>query len=464
MGIRFYNTLTRTPEEFTPLSPGAVRIYSCGPTVYDFAHIGNFRSYIFTDLLRRFLKYRGFEVTQVMNITDVDDKTIRRSRESNQSLKEYTEQYIRAFFEDLDALGIERAEVYPRATGHIGEMVDLIRRLESKGLTYVSDGSVYFRISSFPGYGKLSRADLSNIRQGARADQDEYTKDDAKDFVLWKGKKEGEPFWETPFGPGRPGWHIECSAMSMKYLGETFDIHTGGEDLIFPHHENEIAQSTGATGKPFVNWWLHCSHLIVEGEKMSKSAGNFFTLRDLLKEGHSSRAIRYLLLSTHYRKQLNFTKEGLRSAAGAVEKIQNFYENLLDAKISNNADEAFRKTLRELTGLFDADLEDDLNISGALGRLFDLVTEAHKAMAKGILTKRNKEELLLALGRIDSVLNILSEPRKETDREIRDLIDQREKARKEKNFERADEIRQELKNRGVVIEDTKEGIRWKRVK
>ncbi|MDD5065726.1 MAG: cysteine--tRNA ligase [bacterium] len=464
MSIKFHNTLTRKLDEFVPLEEKTVKIYSCGPTVYDYAHIGNFRSYVFTDLLRRFLKYKGFKVIQVMNITDVDDKTIKRSQEQKVSLKEYTDRFTNAFFEDLKTLGIERADYYPRATEHINEMIDLIKRLDSAGYTYLSDGSVYFKISQFKEYGRLSRVDLANIKQGVRVDLDEYTKDDVKDFVLWKGKKEGEPFWDTPYGPGRPGWHIECSAMSMKYLGETFDIHTGGEDLIFPHHENEIAQSVAATGKPFVKYWLHCSHLIVEGEKMSKSKGNFFTLRDLINRGASSKAIRYLLLSTHYRKQLNFTKESLNAAHAAIDKLQNFYQVLLDHKPSNNSDEPFQKALTELLGFFDANLEDDLNISGCLGYLFDLMSETNRFMDSDILTQNNKNSLIQALHRIDSILNILKEPEKELPEEIKVLIGQREKARKDKDFKLADEIRQKLKEKSVLIEDTKEGIRWKILK
>lgn len=462
MAIKFYNTLTRKLEEFKPISDKAVKMYSCGPTVHDYAHIGNFRSYVFTDLLRRFLKYMGFEVLQVSNLTDVDDKTIRKSQEQNVSLKEYTEKYTQAFFEDLDSLGIERVEYYPRATEHINEMIDLIKKLESRGYTYISDGSVYFKISQFKDYGKLGHLDMSGMRTGVRIDADEYTKDDVKDFVLWKGKKEGEPFWETPFGPGRPGWHIECSAMSMKYLGETFDIHTGGEDLIFPHHENEVAQSEAATGKPFVHYWLHCAHLIVEGEKMSKSKGNFFTLRDLLTKGYSPKAIRYLLLSTHYRKQLNFTMEGLQAARSAVDKLQNFYSVLLDYKNfkKGQAHALFQQKFR----LFEHNLEDDLNISAALGALFELINECHKLMDQQQMTADDKGFLVAQFKKINGLLNLLEEPEKELDQEIRRLIEQREQARKDKDFTLADQLREQLITKGIMIEDTKEGTRWKVVK
>ncbi|RMF88331.1 MAG: cysteine--tRNA ligase, partial [Nitrospinota bacterium] len=316
--LKFYNSLTRRKEEFHPIEPGRVRMYTCGPTVYDYAHIGNFRAYIFEDILRRYLKYKGYQVTQVMNITDVDDKTIRESRRRGMSLKEFTSFYVQAFFEDLETLNIERAEYYPAATEHIDQMVALIKRLIENGHTYEVDGSIYFRISTFPAYGRLAGLDAVQLQGGAsgRVDADEYGKEDVRDFVLWKAWREedGDVFWETELGKGRPGWHIECSAMSMHYLGEHFDIHTGGIDNLFPHHENEIAQSEAATKKPFVNYWLHCQHLLVNNAKMSKSLGNFYTLRDLLERGYKPKAIRYALLSTHYRQQHNFTFEGLAAA------------------------------------------------------------------------------------------------------------------------------------------------------
>ena len=319
--IRFHNTLSRCKEEFRPLVDGEVRLYTCGPTVYDYAHIGNFRAYVWEDLLRRYLKASGYRVTQVMNITDVDDKTIRGAREAGASLEEFTARYIEAFFEDLDALGIERAEHYPRATRHIPEMIALIERLHETGHAYESKGSHYFRLDSFPTYGRLARLDREGMIENFRVDSDEYEKSDVRDFVLWKARKEGEPCWETPLGPGRPGWHVECSAMSMKYLGESFDIHTGGADNVFPHHENEIAQSEAATGKRFVRTWMHCAHLVVNGEKMSKSKGNFYTLRDLQRQGHDPQAIRYLLVSQHYRKPLNFTLDGIAWAAANLNRL-----------------------------------------------------------------------------------------------------------------------------------------------
>jgi cysteinyl-tRNA synthetase len=328
--LRIYNTLTNSKEEFCPAEPGVVRFYTCGPTVYDFAHIGNFRTFVFQDLLRRYLRFRDYRVIHVMNITDVDDRTIQMARTQGISLMEYTARYTEAFLEDSQKLGLQPPDFMPRATGHIPEMVQLIRRLEEGGYTYRRDGSIYFSIARFPEYGKLSKQDFKGMQAGARVDNDRYDKDEARDFVLWKARKEGDDFWETDIGPGRPGWHIECSAMSMKYLGESFDIHCGGIDLVFPHHENEIAQSECATGKPFVHYWVHPEFLVVEGEKMSKSLGNFFTLRDLLDQGHSPQAIRYLLLSVHYRKQLNFTMDGLRQAESSIQRLEDFRQRMTE--------------------------------------------------------------------------------------------------------------------------------------
>ncbi len=465
MKLKFYNTLTRKKEEFIPVESGKAKIYSCGPTVYDYAHIGNFRSYIFSDLLRRVLKYNGYKVIHVMNITDVDDKTIARANERGMSLKEYTEIYTKAFFEDLETLRIERVEYYPRATEHIKEMHELIKKLEEKGYTYISEGSVYYKISKFKEYGKLSHLDLSGIKEGARVDADEYTKENVRDFVLWKARKEGEPYWDSPWGPGRPGWHIECSAMSMKYLGETFDIHTGGIDLIFPHHENEIAQSEGATGKPFVKYWLHCAHLIVEGEKMSKSKGNFFTLRDLLNKGFSPLAIRYLLLSTHYRSQLNFTFEGLKSAGGAVERLQNFYDTIrwlqpVDRNTNNNIISLIEDSLKD----FEKYLADDLNISPALASVFELIHEINKFLLKEKLNKEEKERLIDFIKKVNRVIDVVDIKEEELPEEILRKIKEREEARKRKDFALADKIRDELKEMGIILEDTREGTRWRKIK
>ncbi len=460
--IKFYNTLSRRLEEFVPLNDKIVRIYSCGPTVYDYAHIGNFRAYIFSDLLRRFLKYKGFKVIHVMNITDVDDKTIKRAQQENVSLDKYTKKYIDAFFEDLETLNIEKVEYYPRATEHIDDMINLIKKLNKKGYTYISEGSVYYKISKFKDYGKLSKIELNKIREGARIDVDEYNKEDVKDFVLWKARKEGEPFWETPYGAGRPGWHIECSAMSMKYLGDTLDIHTGGVDLIFPHHENEIAQSEGATGKQFVRYWLHCAHLIVEGEKMSKSKGNFYTLRDLLKKGYLPIAIRYLLLSVHYRKQLNFTEESLKAAHQAVEKIQNFYDTIKNLKIKNRTDYGIKKELEFYLKNFDENLDNDLNISPALGNLFEFIHIVNKYISEEKVTENDRKFILDSLKRVDTILGILKDESEELSDELMDMIKQREKARKEKDYKTADAIREKLFQKGIILEDTKDGVRWRR--
>src|SRR3989442_1336854 len=330
--IVLHNTLSGKKEAFVPQTPGEVRMYSCGPTVYDFAHIGNFRTFVFQDILRRFLRLRGFRLNQVMNLTDVDDRIIANAAAAGVGIRDYTEKYAQAFFDDCKALSIEEPERWVRATDHIEDMVKLIERLREKSFTYESEGSIYYRIQKFPGYGKLSKIDLSGIQPGARVDVDRYEKESARDFALWKAPKPGEHFWETRIGKGRPGWHIECSAMAMKYLGETLDIHTGGVDLAFPHHENEIAQSEAATGKPFARYWLHAEHLLVEGEKMSKSLGNFYTLRDLFAKGHKPSSLRFLLASVPYRRQLNFTFDGLQQAASSVERLRNFAERLAQEK------------------------------------------------------------------------------------------------------------------------------------
>ena len=460
MTIRFNNTMTRRLEAFEPLEAGKVGMYTCGPTVYNYAHIGNYRTYIFEDLLRRFLKWKGFDVVQVMNVTDVDDKTIRGAREAGASLDEYTAPYIAAFFDDLDALRIQRAEHYPRATQHIPEMVEFIKRLEARGLTYVSEGAVYFRIATFPAYGKLSGMDIDALQPGARIDADEYAKEDARDFALWKPAREGEPSWDSPWGPGRPGWHIECSAMSTKYLGETFDIHTGGVDNIFPHHENEIAQSEGATGKPFVGFWLHSAHLIVEGQKMSKSLHNEYTLRDLLAKGYDPLAIRYLLLSSHYRRQLNLTFEGLDAAAAAVTRLIDFYRRA--AEYEGEGGDDLAGALASAAETFDASLSSDLGIAEAVAGIFDLVTAANRAMDDGTLSAAGRDALVAALDSFDEVLDVFHPPAVALDEEVEPLIAEREEARKEKDFARADAIRARLSALGIILEDTAEGVRWKR--
>jgi len=458
------NTLSRSLEPFEALEPGHVRMYTCGPTVYNFVHIGNLRTFLFEDVLRRTLRLFGFRVTQVMNLTDVDDKTIRGARESGLPLREYTDRYIQAFFEDMDTLHAERAEHYPRATDYIPQMVRLIQRLEENGHTYRSEESIYYRISTFPGYGKLSGVRPEANLAGARIDADEYEKDDARDFVLWKAPKPGEPSWDTQLGPGRPGWHVECSAMSMELLGESFDIHTGAVDNVFPHHENEIAQSEGATGKPFVRYWLHAEHLIVEGQKMAKSKGNFFTLRDLLDRGHDPMAIRYLLISVPYRQKLNFTFDGLHAATQALERIANTLRRLEntppagdDGDLPLEGVERFRTELRSA-------LADDLNTARALGALHSLLRAVNTALDGGGISGAARERLDTTLSEADSVLGIFparAEAGRE-DAEIARLIEERAAARKDRDFARADAIRDQLAAQGIVLEDTPHGTVWHR--
>src|SRR5262250_547031 len=383
MPIRLHNTLSGKLETLEPLRPGEVRIYTCGPTVYDFAHIGNFRTFVFQDILRRFLRQRGYRVMQVMNLTDVDDRIIQNAAAAQVSIREYTEKYIQAFLEDMDTLHLEMPEEMVRATDHIDDMVALIERLQQKGLTYRADGSIYYSIAKFPPYGRLSKIDLSGIKAGARVEVDRYEKADARDFALWKAPKPGEHFWETRIGPGRPGWHIECSAMSMKYLGDTLDIHTGGIDLAFPHHENEIAQSEAATGQRFVRLWLHAEHLIVEGEKMSKSLGNFFTLRDLFAKGHKPSTIRFLLLSVPYRRQFNFTFDGLQQATSSVDRLRNFAARLKNERFPAAKSSKMAERITKAANDFDSGLSDDLNTAVALAAAFDFLREANIAMDSG---------------------------------------------------------------------------------
>ena len=464
MAIRLFNTLTRMIEAFEPLVPGKVDMYTCGPTVYNYAHIGNFRAYVFEDLLRRHLKYRGYRVTQVMNLTDVEDKIIRGCRETGKPLKELTRPFVQAFFEDLDALGAERAEHYPAATDHIPEMVELIKTLRDKGHTYEADGSVYFRLSSFPQYGQLSHFDMSQLKQGAsgRVDVDEYSSEDARDFALWKAydEQDGTVFWETEIGKGRPGWHIECSAMSMKYLGSTFDIHTGGVDNMFPHHENEIAQSECATGRPFVKYWLHCAHLVVEGRKMAKSLGNFFTLRDLVEAGHKPLAIRWVLIATHYRQPNNFTFEALDAANQALNRIRDFRLRL--AEIEGGGSNLDEETAA-CEGAFGNALDDDLNISAALGAVFDFIRDTNKSLDRNDVGAEGAQAALAMLDRLNSVTGLFAPPAgSQVPQEVMDLVKQRQQARRDKDFGRADAVRAELTRMGWVVEDTPDGPRVKR--
>jgi cysteinyl-tRNA synthetase len=462
--IFFFNTLTRKKEKFTPLERGKVKIYTCGPTVYDFAHIGNFRTFIFQDLLRRWLEYRGFRVTQVMNITDVDDKTIRGAGKQGVSLRQYTDYYMKAFFEDIEALNLEKAEHYPRATEHIPEMVSLIKRLLEKGYAYKGeDGSIYYDISKFKEYGKLSKLKIEELKPGARVKVDEYGKEEAQDFALWKAwdEEDGDVFWETEIGKGRPGWHIECSTMAMKYLGETIDIHSGGVDLIFPHHENEIAQSEAATGKEFARYWLHSEHLLVEGRRMAKSLGNFYTLRDLIAKGYDPKAIRFLLMATHYRQQLNFTFDGLEAAKNAVDRLKTFVRRLLEAD-GKGCGEEIRRLMANVQKLFGEAMDDDLNISVALAALFDFVREVNRLMDENMLSRKEAEEVYTLMMRFDKVLGVIGEAKVEEklSKEAEELIRRREEARKARDWETADKIRAQLRAMGIIIEDTPQGVKW----
>jgi cysteinyl-tRNA synthetase len=464
--LKIHNTLSGKLEEFRPLREGEVKFYYCGPTVWDYGHIGNFRSAVAADIIRRYLKFKGYRVTHVMNITDVEDRIIAKSQEAGLTIDDYTAKYIEALWEDFDSLGCERPEVVPRATRHIPEMVQLIEKLLATNHAYRSDGSIYYRISSFPEYGKLSKINFSgNIAGGSeRIDTDKYEKEDARDFALWKEPgNPNEPAWDSSIGRGRPGWHIECSAMSMKYLGETFDLHLGGVDLVFPHHENEIAQSEGATGKEFVRYWMHFEHLKVEGETMSKSKGNYYTLRDVVDKGYSPAAIRYFLLSVPYNKQLNFTFDALAGAEKTVESLRDFRARLTEAKTEPGINEALSETTREALQEFEAGMDDDLNTSVALAALHNLTREVNTALARKRVRAENKRELLETISRIDSVLNIFGEQQQEMlDSEIQALIDERQEARRRRDFLRGDEIRDELASRGIILEDTKDGVRWKR--
>ena len=469
MGLRFYNTLTRQIEEFQPLEAGTVRMYTCGPTVYDYPHIGNFRAYIFEDILRRYLKFKGFRVIQVMNITDVDDKTIRGAREEGVSLKEFTSGCVSAFFEDLDTLRIERAEHYPAATDHVDDMVALVSRLKDRGYAYEADGSLYFRIASFEGYGKLSHFRLDELRDGAsgRTALDEYTKDDARDFALWKGwtEEDGDVYWDTELGRGRPGWHIECSAMSMKYLGERFDIHTGGVDNIFPHHENEIAQSEAATGVPFVNYWLHCEHLLVDNRKMSKSLGNFYTLRDLLQRGYKPEAIRYALLASQYRQKYNFTLTGLEAAAAAVNRLRDFKRRLAEVRRSPREELTghVRDLVEKAQRAFEDSMDDDLGISAALAAVFELVREVNGLIDERCMDTDGAAFVTDVLERVDSVIDVIREDDEGIPQEVLELVEERRIARRNKDYARSDEIRDEISALGWTVEDTPSGARVKKI-
>jgi cysteinyl-tRNA synthetase len=493
MALHLYNTLSGKVEEFQPLRDDEVRMYACGPTVYDYGHIGNFRTFIAVDILHRFLRQSGYGVRYVMNITDVDDKIIRNSAREGVGVKQYTAKYEKAFLEDAATLNIEQPMLV-RATDHIEEMAKFIADLVKKGFAYrAEDGSYYFRIAKFPGYGKLSKRDFAGMEDGARVDVDEYDKDNARDFALWKAAKPGEASWETSLGRGRPGWHIECSVMSMAELGESFDLHAGGEDLIFPHHENEIAQSEALTGKPFVRFWFHARFLLVEGEKMAKSAGNFFTPRDLLLQGHKPSSIRYLLASVPYRNQLNFTFDGLKQAAVSVERLRNFQLRLTSGTFPAGANPAITELAGETTGRIRASMEDDLNTAQAQAAIFDMVRKANAAIDAGQIRKDDVPPLLAALEKFDDIFAVLrdddsskirgildwarAEGREKeisqellqsagaqqfSDSEIQQKIDQMEQARRTRNFKLSDAVRAELNAAGILVENTKDGVRWRR--
>jgi cysteinyl-tRNA synthetase len=463
-----FNSMTRTKEPFEPADERTVLIYTCGPTVYGPPHIGNYRTFVFEDVLCRALRYQGWDVKQVMNITDVDDKTIRDSAARGMTLTHFTRQYEEVFFEDLATLRVAPAAVYPRATEHIPEMIEITQQLIERGHAYEVEGNVYFRISSFPEYGKLSGVRPTDTearsRDYSRLESDEYEKEDVQDFALWKAVKPGEPTWDSPWGPGRPGWSIECSAMAMKHLGVTLDIHTGGVDNLFPHHENEIAQSEGATGQPFSRFWLHAEHLLVGGQKMAKSAGNFYTLRDLLERGYEPMAIRHQYLSAHYRSQHNFTLEGLDQSAQAIHRLWDFVDRLADHAPQTQAPSPLSEVVARCQADFDEAVGDDLNVPAAMGKVFELMREANIALDAGTLSAADVTAAQALLDRADSVLGVIAHEREILDADIERLIQERVEARKGKDFARADQIRDDLAAAGIILEDSADGTRWRRAR
>jgi cysteinyl-tRNA synthetase len=464
--LRFHNTLSNRLEEFHPLNDNGVKMYICGPTVWNFAHIGNFRTFTFGDILARYLRYKGYNLTHVMNLTDVDDRIINESAKQNISIDEMTAPFIDAFWEDMDSIGNLRPDIAPRATEHIAEMIEIISTLLENGHAYESDGSIYYRITAFPDYGKLSKIKFEgNIVGGSeRIDTDKYEKEDARDFALWKLVDKSEPTgWDADFGYGRPGWHIECSAMAMKYLGETFDIHAGGIDLQFPHHENEIAQSEGATGKLFAKYWLHGEFLKIENEKMSKSLGNDFTLRDIIGRGFKPLAIRYLLFSVPYDKQLNFTFENLKGAENTIERLHDFKKRLQEAHLTDGINTDLQEKVRGFLNDFETAMDDNLNTSVALAALHNLVREVNTTLAHEVVCTEDRSFILHVLDKFDSVLGIFGAGEEEIlDAEIETLIEERQEARRNRNFARSDEIRDLLAEKNIILEDTKDGVRWKR--
>ena len=463
--MKIYNSQTRRKEEFVPIEPGKVRIYSCGPTVYNYFHIGNARPFIMFDLLRRYLEYRGYEVKFVQNFTDIDDKMIKRANEEGTTVEELGDRFIAEYFKDADALGIHRATVHPRATRHIGDIIGLIKRLEKNGLAYNVNGDVYFDTEAFPAYGRLSGQNLEDLEAGARIDVDD-AKRHPMDFALWKAQKPGEPAWPSPWGMGRPGWHIECSAMSMKYLGETIDIHCGGKDLLFPHHENEIAQSEGATGKPFVHYWMHNGHINVDNQKMSKSLGNFFTVRDISKE-IDLEAVRMFMISAHYRSPVNFSKEMIEQSKAALDRLYTARDNwtfLLDhapERELNEAEQALIAKGREAVAKFDEAMDDDLNTADAIGAIFELVKEGNLAITADTARAAIKSTLS-TLKEMTDVLGILARENDAIPDDIKALVEQRKQARAEKNWAESDRLRDEITARGFVLEDTPKGAKVRR--
>jgi len=465
--LKLFNTLTRKKEIFKPLKNKEVGFYTCGPTTYDYAHIGNFRTYVWQDVLKRWLLFKGFKVKHVMNLTDVDDKTIKGSRKEGMSLKEFTQKYNKVFFDDMKSLNILPADVFPKATEHVDEMVDMIKVLMKKGIAYETNDGIYFDISKFKNYGKLSKLKITELKAGARVRSDLYTKEEVQDFALWKfwDKEDGNVFWDTVIGNGRPGWHVECSAMSMKYLGETFDIHTGGIDLTFPHHENEIAQSEAVTGKKFVNYWLHGEHLLVDGQKMSKSLGNFYTLRDILDKGYDAKVIRYLLLSANFKHQLNFTFQSLDAAKNTVDSLFNFLKRLKDVK-NNKSNPKVKGLIKKVQKEFKGAMDDNLNTNDALASLFKFINGINNLIDSNAVGKNDAKAVGNIVLDFDKILGLdLKSALKERKlpKEAEQLIEDRERARAKGDFKAADEIRNRLKEEfGILVEDTKEGVKWRR--
>ncbi len=469
MTVKVYNTLTKNKEAFVPYRGNEVHMYVCGPTVYDYFHVGNARAFMTFDVIRRYLEYRGYQVTYVQNITDIEDKMIKRANELGISMFQLAEEYTEKYFEDARALGIKDADVHPRATEHIEEIIALIEGLMEKGYAYQVNGDVYFDTQAFSDYGKLGKQDLEELNSGARIDVDERKRHPV-DFVLWKEKKAGEPYWESPFGKGRPGWHIECSAMSMKYLKVPLDIHAGGSDLVFPHHENEIAQSEAATGEPFCRYWMHVGYLEIDNRKMSKSLGNFWTVRDFRK-AYDPRVLRLFMLNAHYRNPINFTVELIEQAKNSLERLDNFYDNLAyyESKWSKqeitDRDEEILETIKKVQQDYIAAMDDDFNTAGAIAALFTLVREVNSYINAGSGNKQVLEAARQLVSEMDGVLGLLPTAEQEVeilDEEITRLIEEREQARASKNYQRADEIRDYLQKQGILIEDTPEGVKWKR--